>query len=162
MQTNQSKQRQNPVRTEPHQAKQCRSVSKTKSAVGDPTRAESPLGARSTTWGTPFQSLTTSSPDLGSVELAKRPMLIDNKASRARRKKGAVEQTARAVAVAGERSASAGAGWAAAASSLLLLMRRRMVVVVVRRPWCRHWGRFGCYGQAARGGGQAAPQALSV
>jgi len=37
------------------------------------------LGERSTTCATPFQSLSTSSPDLGSVELAKRPMLIDNR-----------------------------------------------------------------------------------
>lgn len=101
MQTNQSKQ-QNPVRTTPSQAMPSRSVSKTKSTVGNPTRAEAPFGERSTTWATPFQSLTTSSPDLGSVELAKRPMLIDNKASRARRKKRAEEQHARALGEIGE------------------------------------------------------------
>lgn len=45
------------------------------------TRAEAPLGERSTTWATPFQSLITSSPDVGSMELTKRPMLIDGQAS---------------------------------------------------------------------------------
>jgi hypothetical protein len=39
------------------------------------------LGERSTTWATPFQSLITSSPDLGSMELTKRPMLIDGQPS---------------------------------------------------------------------------------
>jgi hypothetical protein len=39
------------------------------------------LGERSTTWATPFQSLITSSPDVGSMELTKRPMLIDGQPS---------------------------------------------------------------------------------
>jgi hypothetical protein len=40
--------------------------------VGDRTRAEWPLGERSTTWATPFQSLTASRP----AEVVKWPMLI--------------------------------------------------------------------------------------
>ena len=124
--------------------------------VGNPTRAEAPLGERSTTCATPFQSLSTSSPDLGSVELAKRPMLIDNRRGTKQAALGArrAEQHTRA---AGERPTSGGAGL-----QPLLLMPKR-VVVVLRSPWCRQWGRFGCYGQAARGGGRAArARALSV
>nr|CAB3464417.1 unnamed protein product [Digitaria exilis] len=119
------------------QAKQC----------GDADQP-APLGERSTTWVTPFQSLTTSSPELRSVELAKRPMLIDHRTKQAphgARRREAAEHGR------GERSTRDRLG-----CSKLLLMRRRVVVVVVSSSWCRHWGRFGCYGQAARGGGRAA------
>jgi hypothetical protein len=55
------------------------------------TRAEAPLGERSTTWATPFQSLITSSPDLGSMELTKRPVLIDGQPSSKQRARDAGE-----------------------------------------------------------------------
>jgi hypothetical protein len=113
------------------------------------TRAEAPLGERSTTWATPFQSLITSSPDLGSMELTKRPMLIDGQPSSKQRAARAAHGGK------GSRARTKERGCAeercAAAVGTLVLMRRK-----VRSPWCRHWGRFGCYGQAARGGGQAA------
>jgi len=60
------------------------------------TRAEAPLGERSTTWATPFQSLITSSPDLGSMELTKRPMLIDGQPSSKQRARTAAREAERA------------------------------------------------------------------
>ena len=104
-------QRQNPVRTTPRQAMPSAQADRSvnKSAVGNPTRAEAPLGERSTTWATPFQSLTTSSPDLGSIELAKRPMLIDNRRRGKRAALGARREAEQHARAAGERDRRVGA-----------------------------------------------------